>query len=50
MAGKGVEAKPAAVEGAVVEVPQEEASAEAGALLASVARDHNIGEGAEGGQ
>ena len=50
MNGEGMEAKLAAVEGAVVGVPEEEASAEAGALLASVARDHNVGEGAEGGQ
>ena len=43
-------AKPAAVESAVVGVPEEEASAEAGALLASVACDHDVGEGANGGQ
>ena len=50
MVGEGVEAKPAAVESAVVGVPEEEAGAEAGALLASVACDHDVGEGAEGGQ
>ena len=50
MAGEGVEAEPAAVGGAVVGAPQEEAGAEAGALLAAVACDHDIGEGAEGGQ
>ena len=50
VAGEGVEAKPAAVESAVVGVPEEEAGAEAGALLAAVACDHDIGEGAEGGQ
>ena len=49
VAGEGVEA-PAAVEGAVVGVPDDEAGAEAGALLASVAHNHDIGEGAEGGQ
>ena len=50
VAGEGVEAKPAAVEGAVVGVPEEEAGAEAAVLLAPVARDHDIGEGVEGGQ
>ena len=50
VAGKGVEAEPAAVESAVEGVPQEEAGAEAGALLAAVACDDDIGEGAEGGQ
>ena len=50
VAGEGVEAKPAAVEGAVVGAPEEEAGAKAGAFLASVARDDDIGEGAEGGQ
>ena len=45
-----MEAEPAAVESAVVGVPEEEAGAEAGALLAAVACDHDIGEGAEGGQ
>ena len=45
-----MEAEPAAVESAVVGVPEEEAGAEAGALLAVVACDHDIGEGAEGGQ
>ena len=50
VAGEGVEAKPAAVEGAVVGVPEEEAGAEPGAFLAPVACDHDIGEGAEGGQ
>ena len=45
-----MEAQPAAVEGAVVGVPEEEAGAEAGALLAAVACDHDIGEGAEGGR
>ena len=50
VAGKGVEAEPAAVESAVEGVPEEEAGAEAGALLAAVACDDDIGEGAEGGQ
>ena len=50
VAGKGVEAEPAAVESAVAGVPEEEAGAEAGALLAAVACDYDIGEGAEGGQ
>ena len=50
MAGEGVEAKPAAVERAMAGVPQEETRAEAGALLAAVARDHHVGEGLEGGQ
>ena len=45
-----MEDEPAAVESAVVGVPEEEAGAEAGALLAAVACDHDIGEGAEGGQ
>ena len=45
-----MEAEPAAVESAVAGVPEEEAGAEAGALLATVACDHDIGEGAEGGQ
>ena len=45
-----MEAEPAAVESAVAGVPEEEAGAEAGALLAAVACDHDIGEGAEGGQ
>ena len=45
-----MEAKPAAVESAVVGVPEEEAGAEAGAFLASVACDHDVGEEAEGCQ
>ena len=45
-----MEAEPAAVESAVAGVPEEEAGAEAGALLAAVACGHDIGEGAEGGQ
>ena len=45
-----MEAEPAAVESAVAGVPEEEAGAEAGALLAAVACDHDIGEAAEGGQ
>ena len=45
-----MEAEPAAVESAMAGVPEEEAGAEAGALLAAVACDHDIGEGAEGGQ
>ena len=45
-----MEAEPAAVESAVVGVLEEEDGAEAGALLAAVACDHDIGEGAEGGQ
>ena len=45
-----MEAELAAVESAVVGVPDEEAGAEAGALLAAVACHHDIGEGAEGGQ
>ena len=45
-----MEAEQAAVESAVAGMPEEEAGAEAGALLAAVARDHDIGEGAEGGQ
>ena len=45
-----MEANLAAVESAVVGVPEEETGAEAGALLASVARDHDVGEGAERGQ
>ena len=38
------------VESAVAGVPEDEAGAEAGALLAAVACDHDIREGAEGGQ
>ena len=45
-----MEAEPAAVESAVAGVPEEEAGAEAGALLAAVACDYDIGEGAEGGR
>ena len=45
-----MEAEPAAVESAVAGMQEEEAGAEAGALLAAVACDHDIGEGAEGGQ
>ena len=45
-----MEAEPAAVESAVVGVPEEEAGAEAAALLPAIAWDHDIGEGAEGGQ
>ena len=45
-----MEAEPAAVESAVAGVPEEEAGAEAGALLAAVACDYDIGEAAEGGQ
>ena len=50
VAGEGVEAKLAAVERAVVGVPEEEAGAEAGALLAPVACGHEVGEGTERGQ
>ena len=49
MAGEGAEAEPAAVESAVAGVSEEEAGAEAGALLAAAACDHDNGEGAEGG-
>ena len=45
-----MEAERTAAESAVAGVPEEEAGAEAGALLAAVACDHDIGEGAEGGQ
>ena len=50
LAGEGVEAKPAAVERAVVRVPEEETRAEAGALFAAVARDQHVGEGIKEGQ
>ena len=45
-----MEAEPAAVESAVAGSPEKEDGAEAGALLAAVACDHDIGERAEGGQ
>ena len=44
-----MEAKPAAIEGAMVGVLQEETRADASALLAAIARDHDVGEGLEGG-
>ena len=50
VAGEGVQAKPAAVEGAMVGVPEEEICAKAIALLAAIARDCHVGEGLEGGQ
>ena len=49
VASEGVEAKPAAIEGAMERVPAEETRAEASALLAAVARDHHVGEELEGG-
>ena len=45
-----MEAKQAAIEGAMVGVPEEETRAKASALLAAVARDHHVREGLEGGQ
>ena len=45
-----MEAEAAAVESAVEGLPEEEAGAEAGALLAAVACDYDMREGAEGGQ
>ena len=50
VAGEGVEAKPAAVECAVVGVSEGEFRAEAGSFLAAIACDHHVGEGPEGGQ